>query len=637
MPIAIINGQAGLDWLAVTYFTPKSEPSKQASPLPPSASATDGRQLTDDKIIHFLSHTPKSAALWCGDTSAHAGDDSAADLALCAYIAFYAGQGGEGQTDRVFRLSGLMRPKWDAKHRADGTTYGQMTVAKAFFGKTEFYTPRPKVTWTQSGGVNPSLIKTPIIIPEFQPFPIEALPPVVREFVVAVGKSVNCDPAFAALPALTLAGVCIGGAAVISPKRGYRQPPILWTCCVGDSGTGKTPAADPIRAVAFDIKSKLKIEYAQGMADYESELEIWKEDKGEGKQVGPKPKKPVRDYFVVEDTTIERLAEIVEGSPRGIVVFKDELAGWFDSFRKYKGKNGDSDVSNWLSIYEAGPISNHRKTGERRDIEVDRAVVCVHGGIQPSILKSHLDDPSYVASGLAARLLFTWPPKSCPRWSDVEVDPDTEKRFADLMAELRELLFYPKKGPKEIRLDPAARSEFIRFNDGCMATAEDLDGGPMSAVLPKAVRIALRIALIHHCVRHVVAGIDPMEQMIELESMNTGIVLAKWFIREADRVYLMLAEQPADRQERVLVNLIRRKGGRMTPRDLMRSNSQAYPTTDVTEVALNALVTNGWGSWEQTGPGPKGGRSSTTFVLDPKHMPDARHNPTEPEVNVDID
>ena len=33
--------------------------------------------------------------------------------------------------DVIFRQSRLMRDKWDEKHRADGTTYGQMTIEKA--------------------------------------------------------------------------------------------------------------------------------------------------------------------------------------------------------------------------------------------------------------------------------------------------------------------------------------------------------------------------------------------------------------------------------------------------------------------------------------------------------------------------
>lgn len=72
--------------------------------------------------------------LWEGDTSAHGGDDSAADLALCSLLAFWTGRDA-GRIDRLFKMSGLYRQKWD---RSD---YRQRTIETAIVGCTEVYTP----------------------------------------------------------------------------------------------------------------------------------------------------------------------------------------------------------------------------------------------------------------------------------------------------------------------------------------------------------------------------------------------------------------------------------------------------------------------------------------------------------------
>ena len=66
-----------------------------------------------------------------GSLGAHGGDHSRADLALCGLLAFWT-HGDATRIDRLFRTSALMRAKWDERHAADGTTYGQMTIAKAF-------------------------------------------------------------------------------------------------------------------------------------------------------------------------------------------------------------------------------------------------------------------------------------------------------------------------------------------------------------------------------------------------------------------------------------------------------------------------------------------------------------------------
>lgn len=64
---------------------------------------------------------------------------SEADLALCGQLAFWC-QKDEAQIDRIFRSSGLMRPKWDEKRGA--ATYGQMTITKAVASCGEVYTPQ---------------------------------------------------------------------------------------------------------------------------------------------------------------------------------------------------------------------------------------------------------------------------------------------------------------------------------------------------------------------------------------------------------------------------------------------------------------------------------------------------------------
>ncbi len=81
------------------------------------------------------------AALWAGDASAHGGDESAADLALCNALAFWTGS-DPARIDRLFRQSGLMRPKWDKVHHSDGRTYGQATIEKALDGNRETYSGR---------------------------------------------------------------------------------------------------------------------------------------------------------------------------------------------------------------------------------------------------------------------------------------------------------------------------------------------------------------------------------------------------------------------------------------------------------------------------------------------------------------
>src|SRR5262245_34956243 len=100
---------------------------------PPPAGAV--RVGGDDQALlaraHRARNGTKFAALWRGDASGYA-SRSEADLAFCSMLAFWAGA-DVPRMDRLFRASGLMRPKWDARRGA--RTYGAQTIERALAGR----------------------------------------------------------------------------------------------------------------------------------------------------------------------------------------------------------------------------------------------------------------------------------------------------------------------------------------------------------------------------------------------------------------------------------------------------------------------------------------------------------------------
>lgn len=108
-------------------------------PAPAPTDADRLEALEDDALLdkaRNASNGDKFTALWRGDLSAHGGDPSSADLALCSILAFWTDRNPE-QMDRLFRLSELHRPKWDEQRGAK--TYGEMTIDKAISLCTETY------------------------------------------------------------------------------------------------------------------------------------------------------------------------------------------------------------------------------------------------------------------------------------------------------------------------------------------------------------------------------------------------------------------------------------------------------------------------------------------------------------------
>lgn len=130
---AIGDGQSAIDWILGKYLKDVQE-SKPARPP-----VKDTRDTADIKrLIENSRQQAKYNALMRGDTTGY-GSPSEADEALCCVVAFWTRD--TQHIDAIFRQSGLYRDKWDTKHRADGATYGEMTIEKALAVVKETYTP----------------------------------------------------------------------------------------------------------------------------------------------------------------------------------------------------------------------------------------------------------------------------------------------------------------------------------------------------------------------------------------------------------------------------------------------------------------------------------------------------------------
>lgn len=139
---SVTDQQAALDWLHGRFMESTggdSKPHVDAKPIPADPPDLDDAALLER--VRNARNGSEFAALWSGDLSAHGGDHSAADLALCNALAFWTSN-DPARIDRLFRQSGLMRPKWDKRHHSDGRTYGQATIDKAIEGCRETYSGR---------------------------------------------------------------------------------------------------------------------------------------------------------------------------------------------------------------------------------------------------------------------------------------------------------------------------------------------------------------------------------------------------------------------------------------------------------------------------------------------------------------
>jgi hypothetical protein len=471
-----------------------------------------------------------------------------------------------------------------------------------------------------SRSTNAQPVERPAIrAPDWKPFPVDVLPDKLAAYVHAASSAIGCDPSFVALPLLAGLGAAIGNSRVIQLKRGWTEPAVLWTVTISESGNLKTP---PLYAALAPIFKKqndairrhksAKEDYKRLKAMHDAAMRRWqKTGANAGQPLPDAPVEPVCERFIVDDITAEALAGKLEHAPRGLLLCKEELAGWLGGFGQYKRSSAAAiaDSVHFLKMHGARPVLIDRKTGNTT-IHVPRAFLPATGSIQPGIMRA-VAVREHFESGLVARLLPAMPPREEKKWTEAIVDPELQREIADIYERLYSLSMpldadgVPE--PVALELSPRARIEWVSFyND--FAKEQIQVTGDLAAAFSKLEGGAARLALIlslANAAENDVAG-DPTIT-IDGASVEVGIILARWFQAEVERVYAVLGENAGQQQQRELVETIRRKGGSVTPRELMQAARKYRESVEVAEAALQALVEAGLATREPPETKPEGG------------------------------
>lgn len=474
-------------------------------------------------------------------------------------------------------------------------------------------------------------------------FPIDALPEPVESFVRDGSEAIGCAASYLALPLLTALASAIGGSRRLQLKRTWSAPAILWSAIVGESGSGKSPALRMVlqpfldrQHNAYRIHAEEMRNYKTDLAVHEKEMASWNRNSSGGEPPAP-PEEPSAERFIVNDITVEALAPILSANPRGLLLELDELSGWIGSFDKYS--SGKSDESRWLSIFSAKSFSVDRKSSDPKTITVPNPSVSVTGGIQPAILREVLGS-RHRESGLAGRLLMTYPPRSIKKWNEREIDPAIEDELLQVIDRLYGLdLDEDDAGrlqPTNATLTADAKAMWIEYYNEHNREQVELSGD-LAAAWSKLEEYPARLALVIHYVRWAADATQvEVPDVVDEQSIAAGITLANWFKKEAQRVYRVLDETAQDNQQRKLVEWIERKGGQITARQLQQGH-RWITNADQANRLMDELEIAGLGDWDDVPPGPNGGQPTRKFCLRDASTSTQPHKSRDLEGSVDVD
>ncbi len=405
--------------------------------------------LDDTQLIQkmFNSSGDKAIeALWHGDTSAYNDDESSADLALLSHLAWWT-NGDSHRMERLFGQSMLAaREKW----RRDD--YRQRTMAKALEGFAGGYTGegnKPNSVVLQPWP-EPRVLPRQLI--PVDPFAIELLPYRVRGFVEDEAHRMQAPIDFLGVSTMVVLAAIIGRQVTIRPKKhdDWAVVPNLWGMVVGRPSTLKTPSIAAVMKGLKRLEAKEMNDYQKAKGDYDAMADVVKIRMDASKkklktQFGKKsgvdmeaaaqqlredselPPEPVCKRYLTNDSTIEKVGELLSKNPQGMMVFRDELAGFL---RRLDKDGHEEDRTFYLESWNGDGNFKTDRIG-RGTIVIPALCLSIFGGIQPSVVSKWLygmmtqigqDD------GLIQRFqLMVWPDEPT-EYKDVDIPPNLTAR-----------------------------------------------------------------------------------------------------------------------------------------------------------------------------------------------------------------
>lgn len=458
-------------------------------------------------------------------------------------------------------------------------------------------------------------------LPAWTPFPIDELPAPVANFVRAAADSLGCDPAYVALPSLAVCASAIGTSRRIQARADWYEPSVLWTIGIGRSGVMKSPPLDLALAPLREVERGAFQDHAANMADHERAIEQWERDRAAWRKrradddddPPSKPAAPICTRYTTADCTVEALSGILSGNRRGVLMARDEVAGWLRSFDAYRGGKG-GDEARWLELHRAGTLLVDRKTDG--NIRIERAAVSVTGTIQPGTLERLLTR-DYIESGLAGRPLVAHPPVKRKKWTDRPIPEQVKLEYDRMVRGLLGLELHTNDHgepmPMDVLLSSDARDIFAGWYDSFADTQANAETDAEAAAFSKCEGAALRIALVHHLASFTSGYI--LENEVTAASICAGIALAEWFANEARRLYGLLNESDSDRERRTFIEWIAQRGGDVPIRKIHQFHHRRFGSVVDLRSELDALADEGYGERYYRKPSERGGQGTECFRL----------------------
>jgi hypothetical protein len=327
------------------------------------------------------------------------------------------------------------------------------------------------------------------------------------------------------------------------------------------------------------------------------------------------PEKPVRPRLWSADATPEAIGLVVAQHFKGVLVYRDELAGWLGSFERYSGGRG-GERAFWIEAYGGRPYVIDR-VKHPEPIRIPHLSVGALGGVQPDVLAQSVltgnDD------GLSARFLFIWPSPVVPKRP--QLAPNAQAALVALR-KLRDLhLGEGDQGdpvPRVLRLTDEAANLFDEWRREHVLMEPE---GQFASWWGKMPGTLLRLALVLELLWW--AGSDEAPEPLTITKAAVGasaVLVDDYFKPMAERTYGDAALPSDEKSAATLARWILKNRPKTINARKLRREARLPGLSHAEDVrdAITLLVDAGWLRENPSRDGGTPGRQKADYTVNPK-------------------
>ena len=444
---------------------------------------------------------------------------------------------------------------------------------------------------------------------ELPPFPVDALPQTIRDYVVAVSETTQTPVDMSATVSLGVLALCVQGKYQIQGKPDWIEPLNLYTVVVADPSERKsaiikhmTKPIDSFEAsfnqnnawalnmnkahkrVLERRQRALEESAAKGKYDKQAMDELTKE-LAEFKEM-----KPLRLY--VDDVTTEKLITVLSECDGKTAIISTE-GGIFEMLSGLYSKNVNIDVM--LKAYSGDCIRVDRIGRVSESIMNPTLTVLLT--VQHNVLSGMMSNNTFRGRGLTARFLYCMPESIVGerRFRTEAIPPEVKDRYSSL---LHNLLGVQMKDniPNIITLSTKADELLESFSNEVESKLKN-EYSDIGDWAGKLVGTVLRIAGILYrasTIRDDFLKDDEEPLVVDEDTMKNAIAIGRYFTEHAISAFsTMCVDNITNQSKRVLTAIKKDSISEFTRRDIMRK-CRFLKTAEDVQTVLNHLCEYGY-------------------------------------------